>query len=198
MELLHKHLSQAIDAAGLSAAELAMNLDRLRTLVQRVLLADPYENEPELEAILKAEVERLGSMLNPIFRPEAGDPLPFASSFTGVRIGYWADARGFVVSALDWVGRPILRTYARDALMNPLGGREPWQFVEPEPKQEPLDPAEIKVNAIAAAKALVVLWDHPVREPYFAERADLEARLTALLQDREALELSLAYGDFPG
>jgi hypothetical protein len=198
MELLHKHLSQAIDAAGLSAPELAMNLDRLRTLVQRVLLADPHETDTEVDAILKSEVERLGSMLNPIFRPEADGDLPFASSFTGVRIGYWADARGFVVSALDWVGRPILRAYARDALMNPLAGREPWQFSEPELKQAPLDLAEIKEKAIAAAKALVTLWDHPVKEPYFAEHADLEAKLTALLQDREALELSLAYGDFPG
>lgn len=198
MESLYKHVNQAIDAAGLSAPELAMNLDRLRTLVQRVLLAGSHDNEPELEAILKAEVERLGSMLNPIFRPETGDPLPFASSFTGIRIGYWADARGFVVSALDWVGRPILRAYARDALMNPLGGRESWQFAEPELQRTPLNPTEIKEHAIAAAKALLALWDHPVKEPYFAERADLEARLTALLQDREALQLSLAYGEFPG
>jgi hypothetical protein len=184
-EFMHSKLSNAVETAGLSAPELAMNLDRLKTLVQRVLISAQDSLEPETRNVLKAEVARLGEMLNPIFRPVDGDSLPSISSFTGVRIGYWADERGFVVSALDWVGRPFLRSYALDALMEPLGSIKPWEFDCPIPRKSPLDLSEIREVAIATARFLADLWDHPAQEPYVTNDPGLEKRLTELLQERD-------------
>lgn len=197
-ELIFKELNVALDVSGLSAAELAINLDRLKTLVQRVLIGEAGNLDVEVESILTAEVERLGTMLNPIFRPTDGGPLPLVNSFTGVRIGYWTDERGFVVSALDWVGRPFLRSYACDANMTPLGAGEVWQFDRPPLRPAPLDLEGIKAHAVEIANALAKLWDHPAKEPHVVEDANLEKRLSELLKERDDIAISLAYGDFLG
>lgn len=172
-------MARALNRHGMTEDDLFLALDSLRSLAIDVLDGHSESLDPGLREGLRSHVDRLKPIMNATFRPVGIESDPFVPRYSGHRIEYRADERGFAMSVFGEDGQRIMRPYVCNDRLEIVGDLE-WDVPGPEAAVGALSAEEIVAAARDFAGRMAAMWELPVREPYVGEASE-ESEMETIL-----------------